>query len=290
MPGKRPARLKQHLACCLVRFLRQMVQELGELPCLTDKESISGERLDGRYGAGKSVIARPNYCAERQIRADEFARNREDQAGLNPARRLQRWVIEKIRKRQPAVGHRCYRRLHAIARKIDPFEKVGDLVPANSQGDLQHFETADFLAHRLIQARSALFDISEVERSSVGDDLKVGGTPIQICIADGDRAAVGDGDRLRKCGAKVRVCRAAVTNVPAGVDVEMHQVGEAADVLRSAFVAVLPWSVRNSSKLTAFSPLETRYALRKVAWLTSSSVLLVMYCGPSESSCDRAVW
>src|SRR5277367_5579599 len=130
-PRKRPAGLEEHLACCLVRFLCQMVQELGELPCLTDKESISGERLDGRYGAGKSVIGRPNYCAERQIRADEFARNREDQAGLNQVGRLQRWVIEKIRKRQPAVGHRCYRRLHAIARKFDPFEKVGDLVPAN---------------------------------------------------------------------------------------------------------------------------------------------------------------
>src|SRR5579862_6995150 len=77
-----------------------------------------------------------------------------------------------------------------------------------------------------------------MERRSIGDDLDVVGIP-EIGIGDGDGGAVVDGNGLRKRGAKIGVCRAAITDEPAGVDVEVHEVGEAADVLRSRRLASL---------------------------------------------------
>jgi hypothetical protein len=46
---------------------------------------------------------------------------------------------------------------------------VSDLVSTNAEGDLQHFQTADFLAQRRIVARSALFDVSKVKGRYVRD-------------------------------------------------------------------------------------------------------------------------
>jgi hypothetical protein len=73
-----------------------------------------------------------------QIRLNEFAGDGKDQTGLNQRivwvgctwRSV--WVEweEKIRKRKTGFGVRYWRdrSLHAIARKIYPFQKVGDLV------------------------------------------------------------------------------------------------------------------------------------------------------------------
>ena len=61
----------------------------------------------------------------------------------------------------------------------------------------------------------------------------------EIGIGDRDGGAVVDGDGLRKCGAKVRVSRAAIADEPTGVDVEVHEIGEPADVLRSRRTASL---------------------------------------------------
>jgi hypothetical protein len=47
-------------------------------------------------------------------------------------------------------------------------------------------------------------------------------------------------------------------------------------------------SVRNSSRFTGGVPLERKYAFRKAAWLSSSSVLAAMYCGMSLSRFDSA--
>jgi hypothetical protein len=53
-------------------------------------------------------------------------------------------------------------------------------------------------------------------------------------------------------------------------------------------VALLLGSVRNSSRSTASSPFERRYAFRNAAWLCSSSVLSEMYCGMSSSRFSSA--
>src|SRR5271155_4122347 len=84
-----------------------------------------------------------------EVGADEFAWDGEDQAGLNQVGRLQRWVVEKIRKRQAGygIGEWGHRLLHSIARKIDPCQKVSDLVSTDAKGDLKDFWIRYFLTH-----------------------------------------------------------------------------------------------------------------------------------------------
>ena len=64
-----------------------------------------------------------------------------------------------------------------------------------------------------------MLDISEVEGCRVSDDLNEVGIR-KIGIGPRDGGFVGEGDGLRKRGAKVRVGRAAIAGEPAGVDVE----------------------------------------------------------------------
>jgi hypothetical protein len=115
---------------------------------------------------------------------------------------------------------------------------VSNLVSPNTQRDFQHFQTADFLAECRIETRATLFDISEVERCGIGDDLNVVGIP-KIGVGPGDGGAVGDVNGLRKRGAKIRIRRAAIADEPAGVDVEVHEVGETPEILRSRRLASL---------------------------------------------------
>ena len=185
-----------------------------------------------------------------QILFNEFAGDGKDQAGLN--QRVVRvgctgWIVgvewkEKIRKRKAGLGvrHRRDRRLNPIARKINPFQKVSDLVSPNTLRDFQHFQAAGFPAKRRIETRPTLFDVSEVKRSDVSNHLDMIWI-VEVGIGDGDGGAVGYGNGLWKRRSKVRVCRAAVVDVPAGVDVEVHEVGEAADASRSRRRA--PWEI-----------------------------------------------
>src|SRR5271156_476111 len=169
-----------------------------------------------------------------QTRANEFAGNREYQAGLN----LRIKWAEKIRKRQAryGVGKRRHRDLHSVPRKIGPFQKVSDLVSPNTQGDFQHFQTADFLAKRRIKTRATLFDISEVKGRNIRDRLdmivtrKVGvGSTIEIGVVSGNGGDIIECERLGESGAQIWIGCTAVANEPAGVDVEMHEVREALD-------------------------------------------------------------
>src|SRR5580693_3785085 len=100
-----------------------------------------------------------------EVGADEFTRDGKDQAGLNQIGRLQRWVVEKIRKRQAGyrVAKRRDRHLHSIARKINPFEEVSDLVSTDAKGDLKHLRIRHFLAHGRVKARAALLNHSKVK-------------------------------------------------------------------------------------------------------------------------------
>ena len=135
-----------------------------------------------------------------KVRADEFARDGKDQTGLNL---WIEWWAEEIGKREARCGvrKRRHRGLHSIARKIYPFKEVRNLVSTNAKCDFQYFQAAHFLTKRLIQARSALFDVAEVKRCSVGDHLNVVGI-VEVGIRNRDRSAVSDVDCLRKRGAK----------------------------------------------------------------------------------------
>src|SRR5580698_577363 len=91
----------------------------------------------------------------------EFARDGKDQTGLD--RRIQR--AEKVRKCQAGYRVRKWRHwsLHSVARKIDPFQEVSDLVATDAQSDRKHFGILNFLAHGCVQTRPALLDVSEMK-------------------------------------------------------------------------------------------------------------------------------
>ncbi|MDT7814807.1 MAG: hypothetical protein QOJ42_4723 [Acidobacteriaceae bacterium] len=182
------------------------------------------------------------------------------QVGLNQIRRVQRWVVEKIAKRQAGYGvrKRRYGLLHTVAREINPLQEVSDLVSTNAKGNLKHLWVRHFLAHGCVETRAALLDHSKVKGGYIGNRLdmvvagKVAvGRTVEIGIGSGNRGDPIQRDCLGKGGAQIRVGRAAIANEPAGIDIEVHE---------------------------------------KLAWLTSSSVLLAMYWGLSESRFDKAIW
>ena len=172
----------------------------------------------------------------RKTGTNELARDGEDQARLDECTQ---GAGEKIRKRQPGVRDGCDRGLDAITCEIDPFQEVADFVSADAEDDLKELRAGGFLAQRRIEAGAALLDVSEVEGCNVGDHLDVGSGAIEIRIGDRDSGAVCDSNGLRKRGAKVRVGFAAIAGEPAGVDVEVLEAGEAADVVRSGCRAAL---------------------------------------------------
>src|SRR3984885_9455601 len=174
-----------------------------------------------------------------EIRAEEFARDGKDQAGLNEGGGLQRWVIEEIRKRQAGYGggkwrHRLW---PPFARKVDPFQEVSDLISADAKSNLQHLRIRHLLTHGCVKTRATLLNHSEVKSRHIRDRLSM--EVAKKVVADGRAVEIGVGsrngsnpierDRLRKGGAEVRIGCAAVANEPTRVDIEIHEIGEAFD-------------------------------------------------------------
>src|SRR5580658_357629 len=162
----------------------------------------------------------------------EFDRDGENQAGLNQL--VERF--EKIRKCQARYGVREWsnRGLHSVAGKINPLQKVSNLVSANAESDLKHFRIGHLLTHGCVKARSALLNLSEVKGRHIRDRLNVI-VALKIVVVFAFVIGIGSGNggysverqRLRKGGTEVRIGGAAVANVPTGVDVKLHEVGEA---------------------------------------------------------------
>ena len=126
--------------------------------------------------------------------------------------------------------------MHSVARKINPFQKVSDLVSADAKGNHKHFRIRDLLTHGRVKTRAALLNKSKVEGRCIRDRLnmvvamKIGvGSTLEIVVVAGNGGNICERDRLREGGAKVWIGCTAVAYEPAGVDVEMHEVGEALD-------------------------------------------------------------
>ena len=142
------------------------VQHVEELSGLADEETIRCEALDGSDGAAKLIGQRTNNRDMGKVGVDEFARNGKDQAGLNEVGRLQWGLLKKSGNDRPdmvsvngATG--C---LHSISRKIDPFQKVSDLVSTNTKGDLKHLRIRNFLTHGCVGDSSRLAQCIHSER------------------------------------------------------------------------------------------------------------------------------
>src|SRR5208282_2092760 len=86
-----------------------------------------------------------------------------------------------------------HRGLHSVACKINPFQKVSDLVSTDAQCDLKHFWIRHFLTHGRVETRAALLDVSEVKARNIRDRLnmvvtgKVGvGSAVEIVVVSGN--------------------------------------------------------------------------------------------------------
>ena len=124
--------------------------------------------------------------------------------------------------------------MHSIAREIDPFEEVSDLISTDAKGDLKHLRIRHFLTHGCVKTGAALLNVSKVKGRYIGDCLnvvvaeKVGvGCAVEVGIVSRNGGDSAESDRLGKAGAEVWIGCAAVANVPAGVDVQMHEVRKA---------------------------------------------------------------
>ena len=161
-----------------IRGLRKLVDYLKELRRLSCKKAVGGEACDGGHRSSEFVVQRTNDRAVRKIRIYELTRDRKDQAGLN--RRVE--GAEEIFKRETAVRHRRDWGLYSVAGKIDPLQKVANLIPANAQCNFQHFKRSNFPGHNRIKAGTTLLDVSEVKGRGVGDHLNMSGAPVQIGV------------------------------------------------------------------------------------------------------------
>src|SRR5580658_5031749 len=106
-----------------------------------------------------------------EIGPEEFARDGKDQAGLN----LRIEWAEKIGKCQTGYRVRKWRNrgLHSVARKINPFQKVSDLVSTNAKSDLKHIRILYFLTHGSVETGATLLNVSEVKGRCIRDRLNM---------------------------------------------------------------------------------------------------------------------
>ena len=74
------------LTCGRVRCFRQTDQHLGKRLRLSDEQPLSNEEIGSAYRIYLAWTGGTNDGAARQVRADEFARDRKDQV------RLKQWV------------------------------------------------------------------------------------------------------------------------------------------------------------------------------------------------------
>ena len=176
--GLGPRLERQSKGC--VSFDSHDLQRGEELPALAVEETVCGEARDCGHGSCKLIGQWTNDRYVGEIRADEFAWDGEDEAGLNEAWGLKRWVVEEIRKRQAGdgVGEGRHRLLNSVAREINPLQEVSNLVSANAKGDLKHFGVRHLLTHGCVETGAALFDHAKVKGCYVGNGLKMVGRAV----------------------------------------------------------------------------------------------------------------
>ncbi len=112
---------------------------------------------------------------------------------------------------------------------------------ADTQQDAQDLPMSDPLRQRRVETGATLFDRAKMKARCVGDRLDVVRRR-QVGIGPGNGRKLlphkQAGDGLREGVAEIRVLGpAAVAGPPTGVHFELHQVGEAADLLRAGCLA-----------------------------------------------------
>jgi hypothetical protein len=152
---------------------------------------------------------------------------------------------------------------------------------ADAEQDSQDHRIRDLQGQGRIEAGAALLDRGKMECRGVGDGLNM---RVILCVGIGSgdcrmRPFEQVRDGLGKDAEPVEIRIMVWVAVPCpitGVDGKLREIGEPlTDFFSVDPVAVLPFKVRNLSRLTAW--IGPRNALMKAAWLNSSSVLSCTY-------------
>jgi hypothetical protein len=103
--------------------------------------------------------------------------------------------------------------------EINPLQEVADLVASNAECDIEDLGTGYCSAERRIQARTSLFNETEVEGSGVGNRLDVG-CGAKIRVGSWDRGKLTRrrcGKRLVELGTEIGIGLTTVPDVPTRV-------------------------------------------------------------------------
>lgn len=130
----------------------------------------------------------------------------------------------------------------SVACFVLPGLEMHGFAGADAQQDAQDFEICDLLGKRGVQTGSSHFDESKVKACGESNRLEMGGDAFGVIAAEAATVCVrirsGDGGVLLHIqawhglnkwptGIKIRVSDAAIPRPEAGVDGQLHEVGEA---------------------------------------------------------------
>src|SRR6185312_8874417 len=154
----------------LVCILRQISQRLKERGRLTDEESHAGEEVDDAHGSSPGFRGTDDG-AWRQLAADERARFRHDEVGLEGLTAEGSRVQVRERHGYAGYGVLCSKR-RRIARFVGPGLEVHGFGGSYADENAQDLDAGGPLRHGGIQAVAPLLDGGHMEAGSVGDGLK----------------------------------------------------------------------------------------------------------------------
>jgi len=153
-----------------------------------------GESIHHPYGESLG-IGGADDGTKRQLGADEFGGDSEDQIGLQL--RITGGVEVGEGEAVGRIGERSDGWLYSISREVNPLQEVHHFVSADAEKDLKDLEVSGFLSEYWIETGSGLFDHAEVKGCRVGDGLNVvGGSEIVVVARNGRQ--VDEIDGLRK--------------------------------------------------------------------------------------------
>ena len=135
-------------------------------------------------------------------------------------------------RRRLSVGKTEWRPLDGVACEIHPRQEMRNLIASDGKRDLQNRSSPHFLAEAGVETPTCVLNVPEVKSGGVRDGLNVTWT-VKIRVDARNGLSIDYEERLREGCSKGRILQAAIAEVPTGVDVQMHEIRQGADVLGS---------------------------------------------------------
>src|SRR5580692_7197597 len=105
-----------------------------------------------------------------------------------------------------------------------------DLIAADSESDSQHMSPLHLLTETGVETRACMLNVTKVNHGGVRDGLNVEWS-VKIRVRAWNGLAIDNADLLRKGVSRVWTLETAISTVPPGIHVQMHEVRQASDVV-----------------------------------------------------------